>query len=369
MLKQKFLFSFLLLSFTSFSQDKQSHWLNELIAVQIDAKEHVFIGSSEIHEAQWDTLQQPRFWQEIMLLSPDSVLVNSASTRTIVGKYAYKDWMAQTETKKKTVKDSLRLAFGIDSTETLNVTTGKNDFYRFDLVFESLPEGVSTFEEYGVDPWYAQSILLIESPGKIAKSSVGAYGPFQLMPGVARAYGLKVSKALDERKDFKRSAYAASQLISKVCIPSAKSIAKSAGLEPDEQTIWFRLLTMHVYHAGSGNVKAVVNACGEVECGDCDGGGEITCGECSGNGEVSCNDCSGRGDIDCSNCDGTGEIEDEEDGETTTKECPDCSGKGNNNCEDCNGNGEIECSDCDGRGNVECEYCGGRGNTNCYDCN
>ncbi|MFN5984406.1 MAG: transglycosylase SLT domain-containing protein [Fluviicola sp.] len=268
MLKQLFLFSSLFLSFTSFSQDKQSHWLNELIAVQIDAKEHVFIGSSEIHEAQWDTLQQPRFWQEIMLLSPDSVLVNSASTRTIVGKYAYKDWMSQSEIQKKKVKDSLRFAFGIDSTETLNVTTGKNDFYRFDLVFSSLPEGVLTFEEYGVDPWYAQSILLIESPGKIAKSSVGAYGPFQLMPGVARAYGLKVSKSLDERKDFKRSAYAASQLISKVCIPSAKAIAKSAGLEPDEQAIWFRLLTMHVYHAGSGNVKAVVNACGEVDCGE-----------------------------------------------------------------------------------------------------
>jgi hypothetical protein len=254
--------------FISFSQQTEDHWLNELISVEIETKEHVLLGTSEIHESSWDTLNQPRFWQQIMLLSPDSVLLNSAETRTIIGRYAYKDWMAQSDLKKRSIKDSLRNLYAVDSSESINVTTGKNDFYRFDLVFESLPEGISAFEEYGVDPWYAQSILLIESPGKIAKSSVGAYGPFQLMPGVARMYGLTVSKALDERKDFKRSAYAASRLISGVCIPSAKSIAQSAGLEIDEQAIWFRLLTMHVYHAGSGNVRAVVNACGEVKSGE-----------------------------------------------------------------------------------------------------
>ncbi len=51
-----------------------------------------------------------------------------------------------------------------------------------------------------VDPWYAQSILLIESPGQMKKSISGAYGAFQLMPGVARAQGLIVNKTLDERK-------------------------------------------------------------------------------------------------------------------------------------------------------------------------
>ncbi len=268
MLKLNLLVVLLTSVFFSFSQQVENHWLNELISVEIETKEHVLLGTSEIHESKWDTLNQPRFWQQIMLLSPDSVLLNSAETRTVIGKYSYKDWMAQSDQTKRFVKDSLKTNFSIDSTEVINVTTGKNDFYRFDLVFESLPEGIAAFEEYDVDPWYAQSILLIESPGKIAKSSVGAYGPFQLMPGVARMYGLKVSKTLDERKDFKRSAYAASQLISGSCIPSAKSIAKSVGLEIDEQAIWFRLLTMHVYHAGSGNVRAVVNACGEVKSGE-----------------------------------------------------------------------------------------------------
>ncbi|MNY01556.1 hypothetical protein D3C86_1340930 [compost metagenome] len=65
-----------------------------------------------------------------------------------------------------------------------------------------------------------------------------------------------------------RSAFAASQLLKRVCIPSAKGIAESVGLTVDEQSIWFRLLTMHVYHAGALNVKAVVNAIGKVESGE-----------------------------------------------------------------------------------------------------
>ncbi|HRP54307.1 MAG TPA: transglycosylase SLT domain-containing protein, partial [Fluviicola sp.] len=150
----------------------------------------------------------------------------------------------------------------------INVTTGKNDFYRFDLVYESLPKGVSVFESYGVDPWYAQSILLIESPGRMQKSISGAYGPFQLMPGVARSMGLVVNKYTDERKDFNRSAYAAAQLLKRICIPSARDIATQAGLIIEENAVWFRLLTMHVYHAGALNVKAVVTAIGKVNSGE-----------------------------------------------------------------------------------------------------
>jgi hypothetical protein len=57
-------------------------------------------------------------------------------------------------------------------------------------------------------------------------------------------------------------------LLKRICIPSAKGIAESAGLVVDEQAIWFRLLTMHVYHAGALNVKAVVNEIGQVTTGE-----------------------------------------------------------------------------------------------------
>lgn len=259
-------FSFIVSSLALFAQTKP--WEHEKIAITYGEVQQQIISTKNIEAANWHTLQQPLFWQQIMLLSPDSVLLNVASTRQIVGKMANKNWMAQTEEQKTHFKDSLKMVLQLAPTERINVTTGKNDFYRFDLVFESLPKGIAFFEEFGVDPWYAQSILLIESPGQLAKSSVGAFGPFQLMPDVARKYGLTVTKTIDERKDFKRSAFAAAQLIQKSCIPSARSIALSTGLLVDENAIWFRLLVMHVYHAGAGNVRAVVNAVGPVASGE-----------------------------------------------------------------------------------------------------
>lgn len=252
----------------TFSSAQNSTWEREMIAISEGTSEHVIMGPAAIHAANWDQLAHPKFWQQIMKLSPDSVIVNVGATRQIITKMSQRKWQAQTEAEKTVYKDSVRLALGLSPEERINVTTGKNDFYRFDLVFESLPKGVSAFEQNGVDPWYAQSILLIESPGRMQKSTAGAYGPFQLMPGVARSMGLTVNKSVDERKDFMRSAFAASQLLKRVCIPSAKGIAEGAGLVVDEQSIWFRLLTMHVYHAGALNVKAVVTAIGQVSSGE-----------------------------------------------------------------------------------------------------
>lgn len=243
-------------------------WENEMVAFNQGDTSMVIMATEPIQSGVWNQLPQPQFWRQIMLLSPDSVLVNVGSNRKVITKMSNKSWQAQTEEQKAHFKDSVRTAWGLPVEERIMVTTGKNDFYRFDLVFESLPKGVECFQDYGVDPWYAQSILLIESPGQIKKSTAGAYGPFQLMPGVARSMGLTVNKTLDERKDFKRSAYGASQLLKRICIPSARSIAANAGLTVDEQAIWFRLLVMHVYHAGSLNVQAVVNRIGTVQSGD-----------------------------------------------------------------------------------------------------
>ena len=265
----KVFFSVLLFSLCSqFSFSQVNPWENELIAFFEKEIEVIVLGDLAIKSAKWDELQHPRFWQKIMVLSPDSVLVNVANTRQIVGRLSNRQWSSKTEGQKSVFKDSIRSKYQLSSSDRINVTTGKSDFYRFDLVFESLPRGIACFEESGVDPWFAQSILLIESPGQLAKSSVGAYCPFQLMPGVARAMGLTVNKTVDERKNFNRSAFAAAQLLKRSCIPSARSIAHSAGLSIDEQSIWFRLLVMHVYHAGAMNVKVVVSEIGKVETGE-----------------------------------------------------------------------------------------------------
>ena len=175
------------------------------------------------------------------------------------------DWNLQSDNEKTFFRDSVRTANGLLSTDKIYVTSGKNDFYRFDDVYPSLAKGIDAFEQNCVDPWYAQAILLIESPGQLKKSRVGAYGPFQLMPAVARAQGLRVNRSIDERKDFDRSAYGASQLIKKICIPEAKKILNAKKISYNETDTWFRLFVLHVYHAGSMNVSAVINKINPTE--------------------------------------------------------------------------------------------------------
>ena len=217
----------------------------------------------------WDKLAQPIFWKQIMMLSPDSCLINIAKSRLIIAKVSMKDWNAQSNLEIDKFRDSVRRVHNLSSDARIFVTTGKNDFYKFDLVFPTLQQGMEAFEQNGVDPWYAQAILLIESPGQLKKSKVGAYGPFQLMPSVARMQGLKVGRYLDEREDFERSAYGSSRLIKTICIPEAKRILKAIGIEYKEDDIWFRLFVLHVYHAGSGNVAAVINKIKPTEGGQC----------------------------------------------------------------------------------------------------
>jgi hypothetical protein len=79
------------------------------------------------------------------------------------------------------------------------------------------------------------------------------------MKDVARLYGLKVNKEIDERADFERSAYAASSLIKSICIPKAYKMLDSLGIrEVNENDLWFKLLVMHIYHAGSYNVQSAL---------------------------------------------------------------------------------------------------------------
>ncbi len=240
-------------------------WDQEKITVTKANVSSKIMTAESIFEERWDGLAQAQFWKEIMLLSPDSCIINVASSRKILKKMSNHDWERQTEVEKNDLKIQLKTSHNIALDERIYITIGKSDFYKFHEVYPSLAKGVAAFENAGVDPWYAQSILLIESPGQLQKSVAGAYGAFQLMPGVARTYGLVVNSTQDERKDFNRSAYAAAQLISKVCIPEAKHILDRHQLSYVESDLWFRLFVLHVYHAGAQNVAAVVDKIKPVE--------------------------------------------------------------------------------------------------------
>lgn len=260
----KKLFALLFLPVLGFAQP--SHlWEHEKIEVKYGDDQNMVMSADDIIREGWSDLAQPKFWKTIMALSPDSCIVNIAKNRVIIDVMSNADWNRQTDAQKNAFRDSVRAAHGLTSEDRIYVTTGKNDFYKFDKVYPTITRGIEAFEANNVDPWYAQAILLIESPGQLKKSRSGAYGPFQLMPAVARGQGLKVSRYVDERSDFDRSAYGASQLIKKICIPEAKRILDKHNLAYQEDDIWFRLFVLHVYHAGALNVDAVVQKIGPSE--------------------------------------------------------------------------------------------------------
>lgn len=224
-----------------------------------DSTNYNFVALEQLYKERWDTLAQPIFWRTLMKLSDDSAVINIAKTRTIVNKIALEEWKELSDNQKDALRDSVRSAHGLDATDKVFMTSGKRSFYDFEKVIPSIGKGIEVFEENEVDPFYAQAILLIESPNKIQKSPVGAYGSFQLMRGVAQQLGLKVNKYVDERKDFEKSAWAASKLIRTICIPELNKILDAKSITYDGSEIWYRLLVLHVYHAGAGNVKLALN--------------------------------------------------------------------------------------------------------------
>lgn len=207
------------------------------------------------------------FWRKIMNLHKDSCLINVHSTRTIFTTMNASNWYGSTQDFKQRTIDSFKKLHCIEDSPRVVGTMGKSFFYDFEKVKDKVPLAMTAFENNEVDGWYAKAILLIESPNQLQKSTAGAYGAFQLMPGVAKQYGLKVNKHIDERADFDRSAYAASQLIKTICIPYAKQILTDHQIAFYETDLWFKLFVMHVYNAGAGNVREAVNAIPEPQAG------------------------------------------------------------------------------------------------------
>ncbi|MBS1634849.1 MAG: transglycosylase SLT domain-containing protein [Bacteroidetes bacterium] len=214
-----------------------------------------FVFDKQIYQFGCDTLSQVRFWRQIMNTHQDTFLVNIADNRKIVRKVSNDNWKILPDSVKECFRDSIRKTYGLSDSARILLTGGKSFFYNFDNAYINFDKGIQAFIDNGVDPWYAQAILLIESPNKLQKSNVGAYGPFQLMKDVARLFGLKVNRQVDERADFNRSAYAASSLIKTICIPKTRQMLDSLHIPYKENELWFRLLVMHSYHAGAGNVK------------------------------------------------------------------------------------------------------------------
>lgn len=218
-----------------------------------------FLHDPTLYSQGWDTLAQTKFWREVTNLTSDTCIINVSSCRQSLQKVCRGEWSQLTEQEKKFIKDSLSCTNHLDGSSTLFVTSGKEEFYELKKVLPEISKAIHVFEQVGVDPWYAQTIMLIESPGKTkVKSSVGANGPFQLMRSVARRYGLVVNKSRDDRSDLAKSAKVAAKLLNTACIPNVKKYLEELNLPYNETDLWFRLLVLHAYHAGAGNVHCVL---------------------------------------------------------------------------------------------------------------
>lgn len=224
-----------------------------------DSLYHTFIRDGRIYSYGLDTLQNIKFWRRMIRLDPDSGLVNVGSTRQVLAVIPVSAYKKMNEAQVSRWRDSIRKQYNLPDTERVVFSQGKKDFYLFDRVIPQINDAIRIFEENDTDPFYAQAILLIESPGQLLKSNAGAYGPFQLMRGVARNMGLKVNKYVDERKDFAKSAGAAARLLRTICIPYTNAMLDARGICYNPDDLWYRLLVLHVYHAGAGNVEKALD--------------------------------------------------------------------------------------------------------------
>ncbi len=218
-----------------------------------------FVYCHELQTERLDTVARTIFWRKLMNTSKDTFVFYASPEKMVLSSLAAEVYNNYNDIQKEKFKDSLRFINGLASDKRIMYAMGRNHFYDVESVVSDIEKSNVIFKQQGVDPFYAQAILLIESPGKLAKSTVGAYGPFQLMKSVGLKYGLKINAHVDERKDLDKSAVAACKLISTICIPYTNKMLEKYQLAWCETDLWYRLLVLHVYHAGAGNVSKALN--------------------------------------------------------------------------------------------------------------
>ena len=209
---------------------------------------------------QHSSLPEVQFWQHILDLSEENRVINNATTRKIYDTIAHTTWDSMSAEQKESYREGMRVKNNISKDDEIYCTQGKCSYYNFDHSAIKIDKALDIFQKNNTDGFYAQTILLIESPSSNHTTSFqGARGAFQLMPDVAKKYGLTVNEHYDERTSLERSAYGASRFIQEVCIPDMQNTMEQYTQAQFLQTeLWFRLLVLHAYHAGTTNVQAAL---------------------------------------------------------------------------------------------------------------
>ncbi len=209
----------------------------------------------------------PLFWRRVLDLGRDSSIAVDIETRQTYGVLSARliDSMERMGRLDSFAK-AFRMNLGFDSLAPIRFVRGKSQFFQYQKVGPLLHMAFEEFTKLDVNPRIAELLLLIESPNNPnGVSSSGAVGHFQLMPFVAKKYGLIVTSSRDERLDFSRSAYAAARLVKEYAMPAADEICASIGLEPQHKELWYHLLVLHIYNAGGGSVSQAAAVIGHVD--------------------------------------------------------------------------------------------------------
>lgn len=223
-----------------------------------DQKDSIIKGSSELYQTA-----DVAFWLRDIELPSDSFLVVDKKSRQVID-VLHKSQVLKIETGKnlKELAKIYHYVHKLDSNSQVKFVRGRKEFFNYPKIEPHILPAQKIFERVGVDPAFAKFILLIESPSNPSATSIsGARGHFQLMPSVARKYGLVINQHRDDRLNFEKSAVAAAKLMKQYCIPQARRIAQNVNITVDSSSqteLWFQLLVLHVYNAGAGTVSKAV---------------------------------------------------------------------------------------------------------------
>jgi hypothetical protein len=214
--------------------------------------------------------QNVAFWKRDILLSSDSFLVVNQHDRQIFD-IVHKSSVHKIERGKNLTTLSKLYGYKHNVPQDIKIkfVRGRRDFFDYSVIGPKLKEANRVFTMVGADPVIAQLLLLIESPNNHkGVSHSGAAGHFQIMPSVARKYGLRIGGKYDDRHNFTKSSYAAARLVKEYCFPQAKRICIQNEIEVQESALWFKLLVLHVYNAGAGTVSRAVRYLPDVKNGN-----------------------------------------------------------------------------------------------------
>ncbi len=228
--------------------------------------------SIEKDSASHELIYSPNvaFWKRDIMLSSDSFLVVNQRDRVIFD-IVHKNSVHKIEKGQNLTNLGRIYGYKYDVPQDIKIkfVRGRRDFFNYSVIGPKLKEANRVFNLVGADPIIAQLLLLIESPNNHkGVSHSGAAGHFQIMPSVARKYGLRIGQRVDERHNFTKSSYAAARLVKEYCIPQAKRICTQNNIEIEQDALWFKLLVLHIYNAGAGTVAKAVRHLPEISRGN-----------------------------------------------------------------------------------------------------